>query len=89
MLTLIVEKHDLEKNLEEFIVKDGDVFMVELKFGEKWPRDAQNEKVERDWRDFEVGDRVDVFYVRFVCCNSFASTMSGKLAESSESLKTS
>ena len=35
----IVEKEDLEKTLEDFIVKDGDVFMVEVKFGEKWPRD--------------------------------------------------
>ena len=34
-----MDKNELEKTLEEFIVKDGDVFMVEVKF-EKWPRDA-------------------------------------------------
>ena len=38
----IVEKETLDKTLEEFIVKDGDVFMVEVKFGEKWPRDFEN-----------------------------------------------
>lgn len=39
---ILIDKNDLEKNLEEFIVKDGDVFMVEVKFGEKWPRDNPN-----------------------------------------------
>lgn len=61
MMELIVDKSDLEKTLEEFIVKDGDVFMVEVKFGEKWPRDTKNENAIRDWRDFEVGDRIDIF----------------------------
>ena len=36
----LVVKPILEKSLEEFIVKDGDVFMVEVKFGDKWPRDS-------------------------------------------------
>ena len=37
---LIVDKSTLlEKTLEDFIVKDGDVFMVEMRFGETWPRD--------------------------------------------------
>ena len=58
---VLVEKSDLDKTLEDFLVKDGDVFMVELKFGEKWPRDAQSENAVRDWRDFEVGDRIDIF----------------------------
>jgi agmatine/peptidylarginine deiminase len=48
-------------SLDEFIVKDGDVFMVEVKFGDKWPRDAGN-TIEKDWRNFEVGDMIDVFY---------------------------
>ena len=39
---ILIDKNDLEKSLEEFIVKDGDVFMVEVKFGEKWPRDNLN-----------------------------------------------
>ncbi len=39
---MIVEKSALEMSLEDFIVKDGDVFMVEVKFGEKWPRYNQN-----------------------------------------------
>ena len=30
----------MEKTLEDFIVKDGDVFMVEMRFGETWPRDG-------------------------------------------------
>lgn len=30
---------ELDKTLEDFIVKDGDVFMVEMRFGETWPRD--------------------------------------------------
>lgn len=38
-ILLIVEKPVLEKTLEDFIVKDGDVFMVEMRFGETWPRD--------------------------------------------------
>lgn len=38
----IVEKESLEKTLEEFIVKDGDVFMVEVKFGDSWPRDPSS-----------------------------------------------
>ena len=33
---IIVDK--LEMTLEEFIIKDGDVFMVEMRFGDKWPR---------------------------------------------------
>jgi hypothetical protein len=51
--------------LEEFIVKDGDVFMVEVRFGDKWPRDQENKdkEVERDWRNFEVGDKIDIFDV--------------------------
>jgi hypothetical protein len=49
-------------------VKDGDVFMVEMKFGERWPRDeaASGEYgsgAVRDWRNFEVGDKIDVFDV--------------------------
>ena len=30
----------MEKTLEDFIVKDGDVFMLEMRFGETWPRDG-------------------------------------------------
>ena len=57
---IIVEKETLEKTLEEFIVKDGDVFMVEVKFGEKWPRDFEmKDHIERHWRNFEVGDKID------------------------------
>jgi hypothetical protein len=33
-----------EKTLEDFIVKDGDVFMVEMRFGETWPRDLLMQK---------------------------------------------
>ena len=31
----------MDRTLEDFIVKDGDVFvfMVEMRFGEAWPRD--------------------------------------------------
>lgn len=55
-------------SLEEFIVKDGDVFMVEVRFGDQWPRDVYynkkegqgNEEQERDWKNFEVGDRIDI-----------------------------
>lgn len=36
----LVDREDLEKTLEDFIVKDGDVFMVEMRFGETWPRDS-------------------------------------------------
>lgn len=61
----IVEKTDLEKTLEEFIVKDGDVFMVEVKFGEGWPRDAANDGAVRDWKNFEVGDKIDILDVSF------------------------
>lgn len=58
----------MEKTLEEFIVKDGDVFMVEVKFGEKWPRDFEsNNASDRDWKNFEVGDKIDVFDVSFFC----------------------
>lgn len=38
----VVEKDLLDKTLEEFIVKDGDVFMVEVKFGDSWPRDPSS-----------------------------------------------
>jgi hypothetical protein len=38
-----VDKSSLDKTLDEFIVKDGDVFMVEMRFGEAWPR--QNSEV--------------------------------------------
>lgn len=38
--------------------------MVEVKFGEKWPRDFDSSNVsERDWKNFEVGDRIDIFDV--------------------------
>ena len=37
----LVDKDTLmEKTLEDFIVKDGDVFMVEMRFGETWPRES-------------------------------------------------
>jgi len=55
----------MESTLEEFILKDGDVFMVEMKFGDVWPRDtpesAENQKNIRNFRDFEVGDKIDVY----------------------------
>jgi hypothetical protein len=55
--------------LEDFIVKDGDVFMVELRLGDKWPRDRLLEGsvsplllAHENWRSrLEVGDRVDIF----------------------------
>lgn len=60
----LIEKSCLEMSLEEFIVKDGDVFMVEVKFGDQWPRDMYNKEEghveERDWKSFEVGDRIDI-----------------------------
>jgi len=40
LMNILVQRDDLEKTLEDFIVKDGDVFMVEMRFGETWPRDA-------------------------------------------------
>lgn len=50
-------------SLDEFIVRDGDVFMVEVKFGGEWPRDKSSTiENKRDWRNFEVGDMIDVFY---------------------------
>lgn len=33
--------------------------MVEVKIGDKWPREQK--EVERDWKEFEVGDKLDVF----------------------------
>lgn len=39
MNLFIVDKDQLEKSLEDFFIKDGDIFMVEVKFGDKWPRD--------------------------------------------------
>lgn len=39
--------------------------MVEEKFGGKWPRDDKNTTtIVRDWRNFEVGDKIDIFDVR-------------------------
>ena len=40
MTEFIVDREELEKTLEDFIVKDGNVFMVEMRFGETWPRDV-------------------------------------------------
>ena len=39
--------------------------MVEVKFGDKWPRDFENSNnlSDRDWRNFEVGDKIDIFDV--------------------------
>jgi len=58
--------------------------MVEVKFGDKWPRDPSNieSEAKRDWRNFEVGDRIDISDVRstktlIVTCR----VMSGRLAE--------
>jgi len=63
----IVTKEEQEKSLEDFFLKEGDVFMVEMKFGEQWPRDAQGGDYQgRDWRNFEYGDLVDVFDVIFL-----------------------
>jgi len=59
----LIKQDDMNLGLEDFIVKDGDVFMIEMKFGDIWARDIDgpNETVhERDWRQFEVGDKVDV-----------------------------
>jgi hypothetical protein len=60
---------NLNETLEDYMVRDGDVFMVETKFNGrenvkligKFPRDKKTEhdEEERDWRDFEVGDKVD------------------------------
>jgi hypothetical protein len=77
----LVDRDSLDKTLEDFIVKDGDVFMVEMRFGDTWPRDQMLEEhaefnpsiqntvvkktVTKDWRNFEVGDRIDVLDVRF------------------------
>ncbi len=52
--------------LEEFIIKDGDVFMVEMRFGDKWPRDQLEgitpSPMLDNWREcLEVGDRVDIY----------------------------
>ena len=59
--------------------------MVEMRFGETWPRDIflqadelnpnssgkdQVKKVQtKDWRNFEVGDRIDIFDVRHILIN--------------------
>lgn len=41
-------------------VKDGDVYMVEVKFyGNQWPMEMKSDQT-REWRQFEIGDRVDV-----------------------------
>lgn len=79
----------MEKTLDEFIVKDGDVFMVEVKFGEKWPRDSEyNTNMHRDWRNFEVGDKLDVFEVilRSSLMHNFR-IMNGRLVELQEYLR--
>ena len=84
----IVDKTTLQdKTLEDFIVKDGDVFMVEMRFGETWPRDSLLQDGERkdsgansnpkDWRNFEVGDRIDILDVSKCFHNCFR-TMSGR-----------
>lgn len=39
--------------------------MVEVKFGESWPRDANQDGKSRDWKYFEVGDKIDIFDVCF------------------------
>ena len=40
--------------------------MVEVKFGDKWPRDFElKDHIERHWRNFEVGDKIDVLDLGF------------------------
>lgn len=41
--------------------------MVEVKFGEKWPRDFDEKDAQvRDWRQLEVGDKIDIFDVSII-----------------------
>ncbi len=49
-------------NNDSHTVKDADVFMVEVKFyGNQWPiSDNNNVEHRRDWRQFEIGDKVDI-----------------------------
>ena len=90
----------MEKTLEDFIVKDGDVFMVEMRFGETWPRDgvllsgsSSGQQKEgdgkADWRQFEVGDRIDIFDVSFIITVTNFRTTSGRSESSRGSSRTS
>ena len=48
--------------IEDIDISPQDFLMVEMKFNNYWPRDQREEEEEedKDWRDFEVGDKVDV-----------------------------
>ena len=84
---VLVERSEMEKTLEEFIVKDGDVFMVEVKF-DKWVRDGKQGECLRDWRNFEVGDKIDVYDVLSSLLLIVYRTTTGKSAEWCESSRT-
>lgn len=44
--------------------KNGDVYMLEVKLNKSWPMDERDneEKDTRAWRNFEVGDQLDVLH---------------------------
>lgn len=52
---------DMSKCVEDVDITPNDIFMVEVKINNDWPRDhAGDSQQVRDWKNFEVGDKIDV-----------------------------
>lgn len=52
---------EMSKKIEDIEITPQDVLMVEMKINNYWPRNKKEEGAEeRDWREFELGDKVDI-----------------------------
>lgn len=57
----LISEKDMHKKIEDIDITQNDVFMVEVKINNYWPRDKTEDAEEvRHWRNFEVGDKLDV-----------------------------
>lgn len=58
---ILFSDDDMNKKIEDIDISPNDIFILEMKINNEWPRDQQEAKDEvKDWRNFEVGDKVDV-----------------------------
>ena len=59
---VLFNEDDMNKKIEDIDISPNDIFMLEMKINNEWPRDQQDveEDEAKDWRNFEVGDKVDV-----------------------------
>lgn len=58
---ILFNEDDMNKKFEDIDISPNDIFMLEMKINNEWPRDQQEANDDpKDWRNFEVGDKVDV-----------------------------